>query len=61
MISARLRGYGKYSTKKSEDRQVELEIRNYTKKPLRISVKTDGAFTRVTLMRQQQRRAVSFL
>jgi hypothetical protein len=40
MISVRLWVYGKYSIKKSEDRQVELEIRNYKEKPLRISAMT---------------------
>jgi hypothetical protein len=39
MISARLRVYGKNSTKISNDRQVQLEIRNFTDKPIRISVK----------------------
>ncbi len=38
-ISARLRNYGKNSTKKSNDCQVELEIRNFTDKPLRINAK----------------------
>ena len=38
-ISARLRNYGKNSTKKSNDCQVELEIRNYIDKPLRINAK----------------------
>ena len=38
-ISARLRNYGKNSTKKSKDCQVELEIRNFTDKPFRINAK----------------------
>jgi hypothetical protein len=38
-ISARLRVYGKYSTKTSDDCQVLLEIRNYTAAPIRISAK----------------------
>lgn len=38
-ISARLRNYGKNSTKKSKDCQVELEIRNFTDKALRINAK----------------------
>jgi integrase len=39
LISARLRVYGKNSTKVSDNCQVQLEIRNYTDKPLRISAK----------------------
>lgn len=39
IISARLRVYGKSSTKISEKCQVLLEIRNYTATPIRISVK----------------------
>lgn len=38
-ISARLRNYGKNSTKKSKDCQVELEIRNFTDNPFRINAK----------------------
>ena len=41
LISARLRVYGKNSTKISDNCQVQLEIRNFTDKPLRISAK-DG-------------------
>jgi hypothetical protein len=37
MISARLRVYGKNSTKISDDCQIQLEIRNYTDAPMRIS------------------------
>ena len=40
MISARLRTYGKNSTKISNDCQVQLEIRNFTPTPLRISAKS---------------------
>ena len=39
MISARLRVNGKSSTKISNDRQVLLEIRNFTAKIIRISAK----------------------
>jgi integrase len=39
IISARLRVYGKNSTKISNDCQVQLEIRNFTDNPIRISVK----------------------
>jgi len=39
MISARIRVYGKNSTKISNDCQVQLEIRNFTDKPIRISAK----------------------
>ena len=39
MISARLRTYGKNSTKISNDCQVQLEIRNFTSSPIRISAK----------------------
>ena len=39
IISARLRVYGKNSTKISDNCQVQLEIRNFTDKPLRISAK----------------------
>ena len=39
LISARLRVYGKNSTKISDNCQVQLEIRNFTDKPLRISAK----------------------
>jgi hypothetical protein len=39
IITARLRVYGKNSTKVSDNCQVQLEIRNYTNKPLRISAK----------------------
>ena len=39
MISARLRVNGKSSTKISNDRQVLLEIRNFTPKIIRISAK----------------------
>jgi len=38
-ISARIRNYGKNSTKKSKDCQVELEIRNFTDNPFRINAK----------------------
>lgn len=38
-ISARLRTYGKNSTKISNDCQVQLEIRNFTTNPIRISAK----------------------
>lgn len=41
LITARLRVYGKNSTKISEFCQVQLEIRNFTDKPLRISAKTN--------------------
>ena len=43
-VSARLRVYGKSSTKISNDCQVQLEIRNYTDTPIRISAKnSDGS------------------
>ncbi|MFZ2340079.1 MAG: hypothetical protein WAW07_10225 [Bacteroidales bacterium] len=42
LISARLRVYGKNSTKISDNCQVQLEIRNYTDKPLRISAKDNN-------------------
>jgi hypothetical protein len=41
MITARLRIYGKNSTKISDNCQVQLEIRNFTDKPFRISTKTN--------------------
>ena len=39
LISARICVYGKNSTKFSDNCQLQLEIRNYTDKPLRISAK----------------------
>lgn len=42
MISARLRVYGKGSTKISNDCQVLFEIRNFTPSPIRISAKTSN-------------------
>ena len=57
MISARLRVYGKYSTKKSEDCQVQLEIRNYTANPIRISAK-DGNNNLMQLKPHQMKKGV---
>jgi integrase len=57
LISARLRVYGKNSTKISDNCQVQLEIRNFTDKPLRISAK-DGNLRLLSLKPQQMRKGV---
>jgi integrase len=57
LISARLRVYGKNSTKISDNCQVQLEIRNYTDKPLRISAK-DGNLRLLFLKPQHMRKGV---
>jgi len=57
LISARLRVYGKNSTKTSDNCQVQLEIRNFTDKPLRISAK-DGNLKLLFLKPHQMRKGV---
>lgn len=57
MISARLRVYGKNSTKISDNCQVQLEIRNYTDKPLRISAK-DSSLKLMQLKPHQMKNGV---
>jgi len=57
LISARLRVYGKNSTKISDNCQVQLEIRNFTDKPLRISAK-DGNLGLLFLKPQHMRKGV---
>ena len=57
MISARLRVYGKNSTKTSENCQVQLEIRNFTDKPLRISAK-DSNLKLLQLKSQHMKKGV---
>ena len=57
LISARLRVYGKNSTKISDNCQVQLEIRNFADKPLRISAK-DGNLRLLSLKPQQMRKGV---
>jgi integrase len=57
LISARLRVYGKNSTKISDNCQVQLEIRNFTDKPLRISAK-DGNLRLLFLNPQHMRKGV---
>lgn len=57
MISARLRNYGKNSTKISDECQLELEIRNYIDKPIRISAKNgDGSL--IQLKKQNLKKGV---
>lgn len=57
LISARLRVYGKNSTKISDKCQVQLEIRNYSEKPLRISVK-DGNLKLLHLKPQHMKKGI---
>ena len=57
LISARLRVYGKNSTKTSDNCQVQLEIRNFTDKPLRISAK-DGKLKLLFLKPHHMRKGV---
>lgn len=57
LISARLRVYGKNSTKISDNCQVQLEIRNFTDKPLRISAK-DGNLRLLFLKPQHMMKGV---
>ena len=57
LISARLRVYGKNSTKISDNCQVQLEIRNFTDKPLRISAK-DGNLRLLKLKPQHMRKGL---
>jgi integrase len=57
LISASLRVYGKNSTKISDNCQVQLEIRNFTDKPLRISAK-DGNLRLLSLKPQHMRKGV---
>ncbi len=56
-VSARLRYYGSNSTKKSLDCQVLLEIRNYTKSPIRISAKNSDN-TLIHLRAHQMKKGV---
>ena len=57
LISARLRVYGKNSTKISDNCQVLLEIRNFTDKPLRINAK-DGNLKLMSLKPQHMSKGV---
>lgn len=56
-ISARLRVYGKSSTKISNDCQVQLEIRNYTDTPIRISARNSD-LTLLQLKPNQMKKGV---